>query len=58
MNGRSALAAVINSLGNVPLVGRALRAYARRFPEGSVVEIRSGLAAGLLWKRHHRYVNG
>jgi FkbM family methyltransferase len=42
----------------MPVLGRALRAYARRFPEGSVVEIHSGLAAGLLWKRHHRYVNG
>jgi FkbM family methyltransferase len=58
VSGRPAVAAVINSLGNVPLVGRVLRAYARRFPEGSVVEIRSGLAAGLLWKRHHRYVSG
>jgi FkbM family methyltransferase len=55
---RPALAAVINSIGNVPVLGPALRAYARRFPEGSVVEIHSGLAAGLLWKRHHRYVSG
>jgi FkbM family methyltransferase len=40
------------------VVGPLLREYARRFPEGSVVTIRSGFAAGMRWKRHHRYVNG
>jgi FkbM family methyltransferase len=30
---------------------------ASRFPEGSVVPIRSGFAQGLLWKRSHRYLN-
>jgi FkbM family methyltransferase len=34
-----------------------LRARARRFEEGSVVTIRSGVAAGLRWRRYHRFVN-
>src|SRR5438445_12059998 len=51
-------AKVIEMVGKVPVVGSALRRLARRYPEGSVVEIRSGVAAGLRWKRHHRYVNG
>jgi FkbM family methyltransferase len=42
----------------MPVVGSTLRKLARRYPEGSVVEVRTGLAAGLKWKRHHRYVNG
>src|SRR5438445_8148604 len=50
-------AKVIEMVGKVPVVGSALRRLARRYPEGSVVEIRSGVAAGLRWKRHHRYVN-
>jgi FkbM family methyltransferase len=51
-------AKVVDLIGRVPVVGRAMRKLAHRFPEGSVVEIRTGVAAGLRWKRHHRYVNG
>jgi len=51
-------ARMLEMVGKVPVVGSALRKLARRFPEGSVVEIRSGVAAGYRWKRHHRYVNG
>jgi len=51
-------AGLIHRVGRVPIVGEVLRSYARRFPEGSVVTIQSGLAAGLSWRRHHRYVNG
>src|SRR5216683_2563800 len=51
-------AGVINRLGALPLIGPALRRMARRFPEGSVVRIHTGLAAGLNWRRHHRYVGG
>ena len=47
-----------HGLGRVPLMSNALRWYANRFDEGSVVKIRQGLAADLLWKRSHRYVNG
>src|SRR5688572_25684309 len=51
-------ARLIETLGKVPLLSQALRWYARRHPEGSVVTIKSGEAAGFKWKRHHRYVNG
>jgi len=49
---------LINRVGRVPVVGAWLRALVRRYPEGSVVTIKSGFAAGMKWKRHHRYVNG
>ena len=51
-------ARLIETLGKVPLLSQALRWYARRYTEGSVVTIKSGEAAGFRWKRHHRYVNG
>lgn len=51
-------AKVVDFIGRVPVVGETLRKFARRYPEGSVVEIRTGVAAGLRWKRHHRYLNG
>jgi len=51
-------AKVIDMVGRVPVLGSALRKFARRYPEGSVVEIRSGVAAGMRWKRSHSYVNG
>jgi FkbM family methyltransferase len=51
-------AQLIRFLGGVPVVSQALRWFASRFPEGSVVPIRSGLAQGLRWRRSHRYVNG
>ena len=49
---------LITFLGKVPGINHGLRWAARRYREGSVVRIRHGVAAGLLWKRHHRYVNG
>jgi FkbM family methyltransferase len=51
-------ARLINRVGALPIIGAALRRIARRFSEGSVVPIRTGVAAGLNWRRHHRYVNG
>jgi FkbM family methyltransferase len=51
-------AKLIEFVGRVPLLGSALRRLARRYSEGSVVEIRSGVAAGYRWRRHRRYVNG
>lgn len=51
-------AIIIQKLGQMPVVGSTLRWYASRYEEGSVVTIRSGLAEGLRWSRHHRYVNG
>lgn len=42
----------------MPYVGPFLRQVANRYPEGSVVRIRSGHGAGLFWRRRHRYVNG
>lgn len=51
-------AALTSLVGRVPLLGRGLRLLARHYAEGSVVEIRQGLAAGFRWKRHHRHVNG
>jgi FkbM family methyltransferase len=49
---------IITSIGRIPWLGRALRWYARQYPENSVIKIKHGHAAGLLWRRHHRYVNG
>jgi FkbM family methyltransferase len=51
-------ATLIRALGDVPGLSHLLRWYARRFPEGSVVTIRSGHAQGMKWKRSHRHVNG
>jgi FkbM family methyltransferase len=51
-------AKLIEFLGRVPVVSHVLRWWASRYPEGSVVAVRSGLAEGLLWRRSHRYVNG
>lgn len=51
-------ATLISIAGRVPGLSGALRWYARRYPEGSVVTIHSGLAQGLKWRRHHRYVSG
>jgi len=51
-------ARLVDTIGRLPAVGPALRWYARRFEEGSVVRIATGHAAGMQWKRHHRYVNG
>ena len=52
------VAKLVSYIGRVPLAGGVLRRIARNYPEGSVVTIRSGEAKGLLWRRHHRYVNG
>ena len=51
-------ARLLRWVGSVPLLSHLLRRFARRFPEGSEVRIGSGLAKGLRWKRHARYVNG
>jgi FkbM family methyltransferase len=48
---------VLAALARLPLVGSLMRRLARRFPEGSVVAIRSGPAAGLRWRRYKRYIN-
>jgi FkbM family methyltransferase len=50
--------ALVNTLGTWPVVGNLLRWYARRYEEGSVVQIQRGYAAGMKWKRYHRYVSG
>src|SRR4030095_2325560 len=49
---------VIHGLGQIPLVRGLLRWYARQYEEGSTVRIARGYAAGMNWRRHHRYVNG
>jgi FkbM family methyltransferase len=49
---------LITSIGRVPGLSHAARWYASRYREGSVVTIRHGEAAGLLWRRHHHDVNG
>jgi FkbM family methyltransferase len=49
---------IADGLGHIPLVGSVLRWYARRYEDGSVVRIARGQAAGMKWRRHHRYVNG
>src|SRR5690349_4263474 len=40
------------------MVARYLRWRANRYKEGSIVRIKHGYAAGFLWVRSHRYVNG
>jgi FkbM family methyltransferase len=52
------LANLIWWIGKIPVCGGLLRAVARSFKEGSIVQISTGHAAGYLWKRHRRYVNG
>ena len=49
---------MLTGVGHVPGLSHVLRWWARRFREGSVVTVRSGLCKGLKWKRHRRYVNG
>jgi FkbM family methyltransferase len=49
---------VISFLGRLPGISHCLRWYAGLYREGSVVTIGSGYAKGMLWRRHHRYVNG
>jgi FkbM family methyltransferase len=51
-------AELANRVKALPVLGDVLRWYANRFSEGSVVRIATGQAAGLMWRRHHRYVNG
>jgi|SRR5438477_3569692 len=51
-------AQLLKTAGDIPLINLALRRVANFYPENSLVRIRSGHAAGLLWRRHHRYVNG
>ena len=48
----------ITSIGRIPGLGRAARWYAGQYRENSVVTIQHGQAAGLRWRRHHRYVHG
>jgi len=48
---------LIEACGRAPVLGPMLRARAREFDEGSVVTIRSGVAAGLRWRRYQRFVN-
>jgi FkbM family methyltransferase len=51
-------ATLITAVGRLPFMGWALRRLAHCYREGSVVTLRSGVAAGMRWRRHHRYVNG
>jgi FkbM family methyltransferase len=51
-------ARIIRAVGKVPGVSGILRWFAGRYPEGSVVTIRSGYAQGMRWKRSHQYANG
>lgn len=51
-------AELIRFAGRLPVLSHALRFWAGRYPEGSVVTISSGYAKGLRWQRFHRYVNG
>ncbi|MGE0192605.1 MAG: FkbM family methyltransferase [Planctomycetota bacterium] len=49
---------LVRRLAHAPVVGRVLRWLGSLYREGSVTTIRYGHAAGLRWRRHHRYVNG
>lgn len=52
------LSRLLVAAGKIPLLRRILRFFARGYREGSVTTIRSGIAAGYRWRRHHRDVNG
>lgn len=47
---------LIHQLGRIPFLGFALRWFARRYPEGSVVTIKNGHLAGYKWRRSHKYL--
>jgi len=49
---------IIYLLGSIPLLGDWLRRKASGYPEGSVVTIKRGGAAGMKFMRSHRHVNG
>ena len=49
---------IIYQLGRIPLLGNWLRSLASGYPEGSVVTIKRGCAAGMRFTRSHRYLNG
>jgi FkbM family methyltransferase len=49
---------LITAVGRIPLLNQAVRWCANQYPENSVAKIKYGQAAGSLWRRHHRYVNG
>jgi FkbM family methyltransferase len=48
----------IEFAGRIPVLARCLRWCAASYRDGSIVTIKHGAAAGLRWKRSHRYVNG
>ena len=52
-----AKARVVHQVGRVPFLGRTLRWFAQRYPEGSIVTIKTGCLAGSRWIRRHRHVN-
>ena len=49
---------LLQRAGELPGASRLLRRLANLYREGSVVSIRTGHAAGIRWRRRHRYVNG
>lgn len=55
MNRSETLSQTLGLIRKTPLLGPALRRWIRQYPEGSVVNIWSGAAKGLRWKRLHRY---
>jgi len=51
-------AGLLQWVGKLPVIGRALRSLARRYEEGSETIVAVGYASGARWKRYHRYVSG
>lgn len=51
-------ASMVRRLACAPVIGRVIHWIGSRYREGSVTTIRYGHAAGLRWRRHHRYVSG
>ena len=51
-------AKLISVCGSIPFLGPSLRKMARRYPEGSIVNIENGHLAGYRWQRSQRYVSG
>ncbi len=48
-------ARLVHGIGRIPVLGKTLRRIVNRYREGSTVTIRRGQAAGMRFKRFHRY---
>lgn len=55
---KSVIAQFLTKLGRTRGIGNLARRILRRYPDGSVTTIKSGVARGMRWRRFHRFSNG